>query len=212
MSKLSIRTCVNALHGAALSRKTVLQIELAVGFGVFFVEDGTSKIARQALCEAYASAGYQCLHHEDADYKTVNRRINATADLFNTIGIKSVRRWVGQHNESRMLDALVEGLRPYELYTVSDVQRYCDPVAAIPAGPQIAATPAPSILAGPTATGQAKIVAMFRRSADHPLEGSRRLATEHLSLVVPPAINRDELVVLAMQLLEMSKEFEKIAA
>ncbi len=212
MSKLSIKTCVKALHGAALSRRTVLQIELAVGFGVFLVEGDTSRAARQSLCDAYSSAGYQCLTADDADYKTVNRRINATADLFNTIGIKSVKRWVGDHSESRMLDAIIEGLRPYELYTVSDVQRYCEPVTATPPGDQVAVTPVASILKGPTDTGQAKIVEMFRRAADHPLEGSRRLATAHLSVIVPPAISRDELIVLAMQLLDMSKEFEKIAA
>ena len=212
MTKLSIETCTKALNSAALNRKAAFQIELAVGLSMFMVEGESSKAAKSNLCAAYASAGYQCLKIEDADYKTINRRINATADLFNHVSLQTVKKWAGRHAEDNLIDAVVLGLEPYELVSVMDVMRLCAPPEPINAAPkpqtQVVA-PAHDILKGPNAKGQEKIVAMFRRAADKVAEGAQHIETAHLALMIPPTTTRDELVELAGKLLVLAEEKKK---
>ena len=193
MTVLSISTCITALHGAALSRKAAFQTELAVSFAVFLMQSGTERPARQMLTEAYASAGYLCMDPADADYKTVNRRINATADLFNKIKMRTVKKWAGAHGEEQLIAVMVEGLRPYELFSVADVQRYCTPpetVSATPAAPGVAVAPHTAILAGGPTTGHAKIIEQFRRAVDQVAKGAKHIETVHLALVIPQETTR----------------------
>lgn len=214
MSTLSISTCVTALNGAALSRKAAFQIELAVGLAVFLVEGDANKNAKSQLCEAYAAAGYQCLTTDDVDYKTVNRRINVTADLFNVVTVRTVKKWVGKSNENEMLDAIVKGLQPYELQNVSDVQRYCEPpkprhVFTAIKSPVTTIKPNAEILQGPAATGVKPANDMLRRATDE--KDATQLKTEHISVVVPKSADREELVKLARLLLDMADEMRQAA-
>ncbi len=211
MSTLSIETCIKALHGAALSRKAAFQTELGVSFAVFLMQGGTERNARQMLTEAYASAGYMCLTPTDADYKTINRRINATADLFNTIKMRTVKKWAGALDENKLIAAMVEGLRPYELFTVADVQRYCMPPETVHAKPATASTtvqPHTAILGGPAVnhTGQDKVIQQFRRAADEVAKGAAHIETAHLALMIPKNTTRDELVEMAQKILELAQK------
>lgn len=213
MSNLSVTTCIAALHGAALSRKAAFQTELGVSFAVFLTQGGTERNARQLLVEAYASAGYMCLTPADADYKTINRRINATADLFNTVKMRTVKKWAGALDENKLIAAMVEGLRPYELFSVADVQRYCAPPETVHTSPtgqeKTAVQPHNEILGGPTSpnrTGQEKIIQQFRRAADQVAKGAAHIETEHLALMIPKDATRDELVDMAQKLLTLAKK------
>jgi hypothetical protein len=200
---LTIETCADALTHAAMNRKAAIQIELSVGLAVFHLHGSSSKEARVMLVDAYAAAGYRCVHINEMDYKTVNRRINATAALFERLPIK---KWVGHHSDIDAIRAICEGLEPYELFTIQDVIRYSLPNKSVGS---IKVTPDASILSLPTGnnhTGHDTVMQQFRRAADKVNGESTRVATEHLALVIPQGTPRAELIDLAMQLMGMAKE------
>ena len=201
--KLSLTACAEALAHAALNRKAALQVELAVGLAVFAMHGDTSKEARAMLNDAYAAAGYFCRHINEPDYKTINRRINATASLYEKLPIS---KWIGRLADYDAIKAVCEGLEPYELFTVQDVLRYAAP-AKVP--PCVAVRPAGGLLAGPDQpahTGQNGVMDQFRRATDNAL---RHLHTEHMQLSIPEGVPRAELIEMAMQLMTLAKESEK---
>jgi len=198
---LSPETCIKALGVATMNRKLAFQLELSVGLAMFLVGGGATRSTRSKLNETYAAAGYRCATIADPDYKTVNRRINATAMLYEK---SPVAVWVGEHNEEDMLRAVMLGIEPYELFTVVDVQRYCNPPQPAPATPTAAH---PEILTGPApATGQQQVISMFKRAAAQVAKGARHIETEHLALMIPDDTPREELIEMASKLLELSKE------
>lgn len=200
---LSIETCADALTHAAMNRKAAIQIELSVGLAVFHLYGSSSKEARSMLVDAYAAAGYRCVHINEMDYKTVNRRINATAALFERLPIK---KWVGHHSDVDAIRAICDGLSPYELFTIQDVMRYSLPNKTIGS---VRVKPDTSILSLPTGnnhTGHEKVIQQFRRAADQVNGEATRVATEHLTLVIPKDTPRAELIDLAMQLMGIAKE------
>ena len=205
--KLTIETCASALNAAAMNRRAAIQLELAVGLAVFLLHGSSSKEARTMLVGAYVAAGYQCAHISEMDYKTVNRRINATAALFEKV---PVAKWVGKHNEVDAIRAICEGLGPYELYTIQDVMRYAAPQKV---KAKTAVKPHADLLHVPTGqannhTGQQKIADQMRRASDR-IKGGLTLSTEHLSLLVPKDTPRAEIIELAMQLLALAKKDAK---
>lgn len=199
---LTIETCANALTHAALNRKLILQLELAVGLCVFALHGSTDRDGRTMLNAAYAAAGYRCTHISEMDYKTVNRRINATASLFEQLPIL---KWVGELSEIDAIRAVCDGLEPYELFTIQDVLRYAAPQKV---RPQLAVKPNADILAGPT-TGQQIIAQQFRRAVDQP---GQTIHTDHLQLTIPHGTPRAELIDMAMQLMALAKANELLTA
>lgn len=195
---LTIDTCIRTLYGAAMNRRTAFQTELAVGLAVFLAHGSTDKPARAMLCGAYNAAGYDCVASTGMDYKTVNRRINATACLFEKL---PVVLWAGKHKEDKLIVSLFNGLAPYEFFTVQDVMRFCSPERYLPTRQPISITPDPDALTAP-GSGQQTINDMFRRAEDR----GRRVESGHLHFVIPEDATRDELVALATKLLEIAGE------
>jgi hypothetical protein len=201
---LTLDTCTSALTAAAINHKAAIQLELAVGLAVFHLYKGTNKDARKMLAQAYSLAGWQCQKFADPDYKTVNRRINATASLYEKV---PVAKWIGRLEEMDIIQAICEGLEPYQLYTIQDVLRYAAPHRV--QDKKFAVAPAHDLLSGPAAnnhTGQDRIMQQFRRASDHIDEGSRVLATDHISVVIPKETTRAEVLELARQLLVLADE------
>ncbi len=153
------------------------------------------------LTEAYAAAGYRCVHINEMDYKTVNRRVNATAALFEKL---PVSKWIGKHSDAAAIQSIYSGLEPYELFTISDVQRYALPAKAKPAA-EVKVQPNADILNVPTG-GHARVMQQFRRAAD---QAGAAVSTDHLNVVIPKDTPRAELIELAMKLLQMAKESNK---
>jgi hypothetical protein len=204
---LTIETCTTALSAAAMNYKAAIQLELAVGLAVFHLHGGTNREARQMLVAAYEGTGWHCTKIEDPDYKTVNRRINATASLYEKV---PVAKWVGQLEEMDVIHAICMGLEPYELYTMQDVLRYATPQKF---ERKVKVEPRHDILSGPvqpesTHTGQQDIMTMFRRASDQVGQGIAAVSTEHLSLVIPKDVSRKELIDFAMQLMALAKNNE----
>jgi len=201
---LTLDTCTTALNAAAINHKAAIQLELAVGLAVFHMYKGTNKDARKMLVQAYALAGWQCQKFADPDYKTVNRRINATASLYEKV---PVAKWVGHLQEMDIIQAICEGLEPYQLYTVQDVLRYAAPHRV--RDQKLAVAPAHDVLSGPAIsnhTGQERILQQFRRASDLAAEGAQTVATEHISVVIPKDASREEMVALAYQLLALAQK------
>lgn len=201
---LTLDTCTTALHAAAINHKAAIQLELAVGLAVFHMYKGTNKDARKMLVQAYALAGWQCQKFADPDYKTVNRRINATASLYEKV---PVAKWIGHLKEMDIIQAICAGLEPYQLYTMQDVLRYASPHRVNER--KVTVAPAHDVLSGPTEasrTGQERVMQQFRRASDHVGEGAKSLATAHISIIIPKDASRDEMVELAYQLLALAKE------
>jgi hypothetical protein len=117
----------NAISNAALSRRAALQIELAVGLVHFDQEtEGTASAGKARLKEVYQAAGYDCMSKADRDYKTVNRRLNACAALYDKFGSSLVAGWsAGFAGDTEALLAyVVTELQPYGLETMDDVLHY----------------------------------------------------------------------------------------
>lgn len=200
MSKISMETCVAEMNKAAMNRKAALQIELAVGLAVFL----TAKDPKATLCDVYANAGYQCLLPSGIDYKTVNRRINATGEFFKFLTVERIAKWAGKHSEGQIIAAIALGLEPYEIVGIADVQRLSLPTTVHVAPHQRSRVqPHGGILKGPT-TGQDGVRDMFRRGSDKVI--GEKISTEHLTLTVPENATRGELIEMAIRLMALAKE------
>lgn len=121
---LSVLTCVEILTKAGLDRRAALVNELAVGLGIFYEAGGATRDAKELLTAVYARSGYDCGTSSGADYKTVNRRVNATAALFETIGYEKIAEKVGHEVEGNLVGSLVEALKPLQLYSIDHVLAY----------------------------------------------------------------------------------------
>ena len=97
---------VETLVGASGFHRDAFNIEVAVGLAVYLQKADAEKVtldAKRELMAVYASAGYACESPVGEDYKTVNRRVNVTADLFVKLG-----------GRATLLDHLTEGMAPAE--------------------------------------------------------------------------------------------------
>lgn len=196
--ELSIETCTSCLTHAAINRKQALQLEFAVGLCVFLLFKGAGVEARRMLNQTYAAAGYRCITVADPDYKTINRRINVTAALYERLPVKT---WVGGHAEFDAVRAVVVGLEPYEIYTVADAQRYCAP-AKTTSYVRTEVRPHTDILQPVSHhSGQRQVMGMFRRASD--TAKAIHVTTAHIDVVLPPTVTREELVELALKLLQL---------
>lgn len=201
---LTLDTCTNALTAAAINHKAAIKLELAVGLAVFHLYKGTNKDARRMLVQAYALAGWQCQKFADPDYKTVNRRINATASLYEKV---PVAKWIGHLKEMDIIEAICDGLEPYQLTSIQDVLRYAAPHRIHDR--KYAVTPNHDILSGPETgghqTGQERVMQQFRRASDQIADGAHVVATPHISVVIPKDASREELVDFAYKVLALAK-------
>ncbi len=125
MNRTIVKAYVTALNSAALNRRTALQTELAVGFAVILESGASRRLARAQLVEIYAGAGYKCQETSDLDYKTINRRISASVALYDFLGEKDIRAWVGTLSKGPLISAIVEHLVPLKLTTINEVLQIC---------------------------------------------------------------------------------------
>jgi len=199
---LNIETAIKALNGAALAHKLAFQVEIAVGLSIYLISGGTHLAAKKTLCAVYGSAGWACLSSDDVDYKTVNRRINCTANLYEHLGPKVIGRWAGTHTNGALIKAVQQNINAFELHTVTDVIAFCAPPdTKLLHGPkgQTFVLPDHTILAGPQ-SGQRKIKAMFKKRSD-----VQHLTTAHLDFVIPSVTTDDELLQMVEQMLALIK-------
>jgi hypothetical protein len=86
---INIQRYIDALSQAAGFSKASIDLEMAVCLSIF-AEDGAADInAKKDVMAAYTGAGWKCETTTGSDYKTVNRRLNAAAALFDKMGGKA---------------------------------------------------------------------------------------------------------------------------
>lgn len=200
----------SAIANAALSRRAALQLELAVGLIHFDQEtEGTAKEGKARLKEVYQSAGYSCMAKTDRDYKTVNRRLNACAALYDKLGSKTVSAWVAScvGDTEALLAYVVTELQPYGLETMDDVLHYVGKDSSQSRAPRQSKGPKETASGGGEGEGQGEG------------EGVQVPAKLDLNLLTVALLNQygaEELNQFAANLLEkvaaMSAALEKQAA
>ncbi len=198
---LSVITCVEMVSQAALDRRSAINNELAVGLGMFYEAGGTTQEAKSALQEVYHRSGYECQNSSGADYVTINRRLNASAKLYDFLGAEQIGNWVGNKVERQLVSAIIEGLKPSNLYSI-------DKVMAFIGKPRAKAGPA-------EAEGSDE-------KDEHPQGGATdtpteqrpqvyRLATQHMKLEVPKdgEVHPQELMDMAAKLITLAQKIQK---
>lgn len=125
-SHIDYTVMTQAIANAALSRRAALQIELAVSLIHFTQENGgTDSTGKANLKAVYAGAGYLCMTKADRDYKTVNRRLNAMAKVFDKMGSSLVNGWIaGKGDTESTINYVVTELAAYGFDTLDDVMDY----------------------------------------------------------------------------------------
>jgi hypothetical protein len=99
---ISDASCLTALQRAFGFGKAALHLELAVSLSIFAYSDtGADLITKRHVMSIYGEAGFD-VNPNGEDYKTISRRINAAAKLYNTLG--------GRPEIDRILEGTTEDL------------------------------------------------------------------------------------------------------
>lgn len=85
---IDIARYVAALSQAAGFSKASIDLEMAVCLSIFAESGEANLAAKKEVLAAYSGAGWKCDTHTGDDYKTVSRRLNAAAALFDKMGGK----------------------------------------------------------------------------------------------------------------------------
>jgi hypothetical protein len=176
-----------AIANAALSRRAALHMELAVSLIHFTQETGGTDATGKANMKAiYHGAGYLCMAKSDRDYKTVNRRLNAMAKVFDKIGSSTVNEWIENKGDTDSMLAYVQTeLLAYGFDTLDDVLDYV--------GVETNRTRAPRQPAAPVAitvpeTGPAPAAAAAPAVAVLPTFDAAQVRAEMMANMSPDAI------------------------
>jgi hypothetical protein len=219
------KAMVDAIMDAASWSKQALDVELATGLVLFAENEGVSLATKKLLQAVYVEAGYKSENISDEHYKTVRRRIDASAALFVHIGHEEIVSWIGKAKDRNAIQKIVAQLEQYNFTGINSVLALVGkkPVVKpkqeslreqpkaigkeeeIKTTANVRADEKEEQLASETAQmiGQAITqdrAARGRRASD--VEGVATLKTEHLNLVIPLDIDKKELMEMSMKLLE----------
>lgn len=226
---ISLNTYVSAISSAAISYKFALQMELSVGLALFAEFGDTDRDAKRALSQVYQQSGYDCEKMDGADYKTVQRRIGAAADLFKFLKKDKIDEWTANTAEMASIQAIAKELEQYNLKGINSVLALVGKPVTLPrakakpaaAVPQQAAPTGEAPKQEEPSEGQVKEVAQIlatgiqqareqvaeearnRRITD--MVGAFNFSTEHVQVVIAPEATKSELIRLSMQLLEFAE-------
>lgn len=212
---ISMKTCVDAIAGAMLSRRSALQAELAVGLIVFAIEGEANRQAKQTLNAIYGSAGYQCMSATGIDYKTINRHINVTAALFDLIGAQVISEWLADKAELQAVSAIIAQLEPLQFYTLNDVRAFCGKPEGDQTRQEGRKDAAPKADAGEgketQPAGYTQAAGAYNRRAED-RQDVIRIDTRTLHIAIPHNAKPAELIEVAMRILALAREPAKSAA
>lgn len=119
--ELSFSTCSKTLTNVNISRRGLLALEMAVGLAIYLDFTVANRAAKQMVMEAYCKAGYDCETASGKDYKTVRRRIDASAGLFGKLGAETIAKWMDGKKELKLLQAVAQEISKLEFRSMDDV-------------------------------------------------------------------------------------------
>lgn len=122
---LSAMTCVDLMTQAMQSRREALRTEISVALGVFFEAGRTSLEAKDILYQVYCRVGYDCIPSDRPDYKTINRRVNNAAMLFDKVGYEVIKKWVGKATEYDLIGKLREHVVGLNINSMDELLVFC---------------------------------------------------------------------------------------
>lgn len=122
---LSAMTCVDLMTQALMSRREALRTEVSVALGVFYEAGRTSNEAKEILYQVYCRIGYDCIPWDRPDYKTINRRINNAALLFDKIGYDKLKNWIGKSTEYELIGKVREQIVELGIESMDSLLSYC---------------------------------------------------------------------------------------
>lgn len=177
MNRSNLKVFSQAIVNASLSRKTALQLEIAVAFAVHLDCNQAKRLTRAALCEIYSGAGYKASNPGDLDWRAINRRITASFALFEFLGSEDVAQWALGKAKMELINALVAKIEPLQLKTTNEILEICGKVGIrTPKG----ARPEPA--------------------------GTQHIDTDHIHIVIPPSATRAEMIDAALHLMKLAEQ------
>ncbi len=183
----NLNVCIEAMHGAMLSRRKALLVELSVGLAVFCSAGNADKAAIGTLKEVYASVGYDCVHRDGKDYTRIHWRAGASVALFNKLTIGLVTEWAGKKKDAAAINAIATQLNVLAFDSIDDVLTYCGKARVAP------------VPIEPAATGSGR---------DHVYH----VKSGHLRLDIPDSTDVTEIMDMARKLLTLAEKIAKKAA
>jgi hypothetical protein len=236
---ISMDTFVQAINTANMSYKFAFYMEMAVCLAMFAEAGDTSKDAKKSLYEVYARAGYDCKDITSSEYKTVNRRINAGAALFDWLGKDKVNSWLAGTAEMTSLNAIVKQLEFHNLRGINSVLALTGKPVALPrdkakidasrlaeASTQVSNAPAPAAPQEPSGAAKAVAegvgVAIEQSRQERAVGGQEKhrrvedkegvlvFSSEHVKVSVSPNATRQELINLATELLQFAATLDVV--
>lgn len=120
---IDLKKYVDALSQAAGFSKASIDLEMAVCLAIFAEYGEADLSSKKEVMKAYAGAGWKCETHAAPDYKTVNRRLNAAAALFDKMGgAEAINGIIAGLPDTAVLGALVQHLASnFELTSLNAV-------------------------------------------------------------------------------------------
>jgi hypothetical protein len=118
---VSFSTCAKTITNVNISRRGLLALEMSVGLAVFVDYGAANRAAKQMLMDVYAKAGYECQNHEGKDYKTVRRRIDASAGLYGKLTGEVIAKWMDGKKENKLLQAVAHEISKLGFNSMDDV-------------------------------------------------------------------------------------------
>lgn len=176
MNRTNLKAFSTAIAGALVSRKSALQVEVAVCFAVHLDCNQAKRLSRAMLCEIYANAGVHCGSPGDLDWKSTNRRITAALALFDFFGAAEITNWIEGKQRKELIDAIVAKLEPLKIKSTNEILAVCD-----------------------------KITPRQRGERVEP-QGTHHIDTEHLKIVIPPGVTRAELLEAALAMMKIAEQ------
>lgn len=176
MNRSNLKAFTTAIANAGLSRKAALQYEVAVTFAVHLDSKQAKRLTRAVMCEIFAECGYKSSAPGERDWREVNRRITAGLALFDFMGSDDIASWVEGKARMDIINAIVTKLEPLDLRSTNQILEICD-----------------------------KVKPRQRAPRTEP-EGTHRIESEHLRIVIPPNVTRAELVSAAIEMMRLAEQ------
>lgn len=116
---LDVSVYAEALTRANALAKASISLEMSVCMVIYALSGGTTLIGKRDVKRAYSAAGYKC-NPKGPDYKTVNRRLNAAAALYDKMGgTAKIIEIIGGYTGVAALVAINEHLN--SVYTLTSI-------------------------------------------------------------------------------------------
>jgi hypothetical protein len=205
-------SCVRALEKSIGFTKGALYLEVGVALAVFASSStGADLATKRRVMDIYSQAGFE-VENRGKDYKTVHRRMTASADLFNMLGRETVLAAMDGLRDGKAIDRLCLHLgTEYKFDSINSLLEFV--------GKPVAQTNTPEVRAARAAKELAELnnathsLSVGERMEARMAERQQQLAEESdgiivsagkLSLVVPRDITPDEVMAMVAKLTDFA--------